>query len=338
MTVKNNTIFQIRGAIIFIGFLFSLNTVVFAEDASDIPQKETGLQIYLPREVTVKDSRLSLGRVSVIRGDEALMAKASQIELGTISVPGQKIILNRPTIISRLACNGIPASKVKLTGAEKIKIEQIRKTIEGTEFLESAQAFLKNHPPASNICQYIPVRLPQDLILPGESKDIELSPQIISNSSKTHARIRVLVLENDKVIGKREVTFGLKFKSQKVVTLSDIAAGDMISQENVKIEETTSDYPEPVISKPPYGMIAKRNLPAGTVLNSNMFSPATPAVVVERNRNVLIRIERPGFSITAIGKSMEEGTPGEYIRVRNIDSQRIILVRVNNDGSVEPVL
>ncbi|MHC4087226.1 MAG: flagella basal body P-ring formation protein FlgA [Planctomycetota bacterium] len=35
---------------------------------------------------------------------------------------------------------------------------------------------------------------------------------------------------------------------------------------------------------------------------------------------------------------MQEGRTGEYIKVRNLNSQRIILARVKEDGTVEPVL
>jgi flagella basal body P-ring formation protein FlgA len=34
---------------------------------------------------------------------------------------------------------------------------------------------------------------------------------------------------------------------------------------------------------------------------------------------------------------MQEGRAGEYIKVRNLDSQRMILAKVNEDGTVEPI-
>jgi len=68
-----------------------------------------------------------------------------------------------------------------------------------------------------------------------------------------------------------------------------------------------------------------------------MIGPARPAVVVGRNQTVVIRIERPGILVTAIGKAMQDGRVGEYIKVRNVDSQRIILAKVNEDGAVEPI-
>jgi flagella basal body P-ring formation protein FlgA len=69
-----------------------------------------------------------------------------------------------------------------------------------------------------------------------------------------------------------------------------------------------------------------------------MVAPAGRPVVVGRNQSVIIRLEKPGLLVTAVGKTLENGRAGEHIKVRNVDSQRIILARVNEDGTVEPVL
>jgi flagella basal body P-ring formation protein FlgA len=39
-----------------------------------------------------------------------------------------------------------------------------------------------------------------------------------------------------------------------------------------------------------------------------------------------------------MGKAMEDGKAGDMIKVRNIDSQRVVLARVAADGTVEPLL
>ena len=49
---------------------------------ADNTTTDSGLQIYLPREITIKDKHLSLGHVGIIRGQESLVAKASKIALG----------------------------------------------------------------------------------------------------------------------------------------------------------------------------------------------------------------------------------------------------------------
>jgi flagella basal body P-ring formation protein FlgA len=299
-------------------------------------QEDPCLKIYLPREVTVKDGNLTLGRVSIIQGSEPLAAEAGKIPLGRISVPGQKIILDRPMILSRLACNGISTSKVTLTGSEKVTVQQQYHTISSSEFVSLASSFLEKNPPDNTACRWNPVRKPKDLVVPAGSSDIRLSPRLVQTGVRNRARVEIAVLSGSNKIGVRQVTFTLIYERQQAVTKVDIPAGGTINPENIKIEKIQSNDPGPASFKPPYGLVTKRRLPAGTVLAPNMFESMEPPVILKRNQNVVIRIERPGFLITAMGIAMQDGRAGDYIKVRNTDSQRIILARIKEDGTVEP--
>jgi flagella basal body P-ring formation protein FlgA len=301
-------------------------------------KEDSALQVYLPREITVKDSFLSLGQVGIIRGKDSLVAKASEIALGRISVPGQKIVIDRATVLSRLVCNGIPASKVTLTGAEKITVTQQEQTIRSIEFVKLASSFLEKNSPFGPACGFNPIRTPKDFIITGTSKDIRFSPRLVQSKARNQAMVEITILSDDKKIGVCEVLFELKYNAAQAVTKVDIPAGAVISPENVKIEKTISNNPESAVNwRPSYGLIAKRQIPAKTFLSPNMLSPVKSPIIAKRNQKVVIRIDRPRFLITAFGKAMQDGRAGEYIKVRNVDSQRIILVRVNEDGSVEPV-
>jgi flagella basal body P-ring formation protein FlgA len=298
--------------------------------------KDSGLKIYLPREVTIKNSNLTLGRVSIIQGSESLTAKANEIPLGKISLPGQKIVLDRPTILGRLACNGIPTSKVTLTGSEKITIKQQNRTISGDDIVSLAESFLEKNPPDSTVCKWNPIRKPKDFVVSEGSKDIKLFPRLVRTGVKNQARVEIAVLSESKKIGARQATFSLVHECHQAITEVDIPAGGVISPQNIKIEKIQSNDPEPAGWKPPYGLIAKRPLPAGTVLVSNMLKSLESPVILKRNQNVVIRIETPGFLVTAMGIALQDGRAGDYIKVRNMDSQRIILARIKKDGTVEP--
>lgn len=301
-------------------------------------KNDSALQIYLMREVTIKDDTIRLDQVGIIRGEERLVAKASNVTLGRISVPSQRIVVERSTVLSRLASNGIPSSKVTLSGAEKTTVKQQQQIIKGSEFVELASSFLKSNPPAGSVIQSTPIWIPKDLVVPRASKETKFSPRLVKSGTKSHAKVRIAVLADGKEIGVREVIFRLKYNCRRVVTLAEIRAGDVISLENVKIEKIVSSYPEPGNWSPPYGLVARRRLPANAVIRPDMVGPVRPEKVVKRNQTVVIRIERPGLLVTSLGKAMQEASAGEFIKVRNIDSQRIILAKVNEDGSVEPVL
>jgi len=317
---------------------FAIFCPASANDKTGDSLKDSYLKIYLPREVTVKDSNLSLGQVSIIQGGETLAARAGKIGLGRISVPGQKIIIDRPMVLSRLACNGIPASKVTFTGSEKITVKQQHRTITGSEFVSLANSFLEKNPPGVSARRWNLIRKPKDFIVSAANSNISISPRLVQTGVKNQARIEITVLSGSNRIGVRQVTFALIYDRQQAVTKVDIQTGGIISPENTRIETTASNNPEPSNWKPPYGLVAKRRLPANTVLRQNMLGPLKSPIIVKRNQNVVIRVERPGFLITATGKTMQDGKAGEYIKVRNMDSQRIILARISEDGSVVPVL
>ena len=144
---------------------FALFCPASANNKTSDSQKDSYLKIYLPREVTVKDSNLSLGQVSIIQGGKSLVAEASKIALGRISVPGQKIIIDRPMVLSRLACNGILASKVTFTGSEKITVKQQNHTISSSELVSLANSFLGKNPPGDSVCRWNVIRKPKDFIV-----------------------------------------------------------------------------------------------------------------------------------------------------------------------------
>jgi flagella basal body P-ring formation protein FlgA len=307
------------------------------EKANDL-NDESGIQIYLPREITIKDGTLKLGKIGIIRGPESLAAKAGEITLGRFSTSDQKIVIERHIILSRLASHGISSSQVTLKGAEKVTISRLNKIIGRDEFVKMAGDYLEDNISNKSISKWNPVRRPKDLVIPGPGKDIRFVHRLVPGGARNQTKVEISVFSGDELIGTREVTFAMQYNVRKAVTLVDIPAGSLIIRENVKIEQVTSNNPEPADWQPPYGLVAKRTLPAETVLKTYMIGSAESPVVIKRNQNVVIRIERPGFLITAVGKAMQDGKVGEYIKVRNIDSQRIILAKVNEDRSVEPVI
>lgn len=327
MTMKNNTI-KIALAVFM---LLSAGATVNAKQA------DSALQIYLTRETAIKDNIPALGQVAIIRGQEDIVAKASKVTLGRISAPGQKIIIDRSIVLSRLASNGIPASSVAFTGAEKITVTQQCQIIKGDEFVERALAFLQKNSPNDSICQWNLIRLSKDLVLSGDSNEIKYSVSLVKTGIKNQAKVSITVFSNDKEIATRDIAFRLKYNCRKLVARVDIPAGAVIRPENIKIEKTVSNTPEPANWSVPYGFVAKRRLAANSVIKSTMIAPAKPIVLIKRNQTVLIKVDRRGLFITAIGKAMQDGRLGEYIKVQNVDSRQIIMAKVNEDRSVEPV-
>jgi flagella basal body P-ring formation protein FlgA len=296
------------------------------------------LQIHLPREVTVQGSVLTLGQISVVRGDPALVATATQVALGQFALPGQKAVLDRTTILSRLASQGIEGERVRLTGAEAVTVRRLQKIIGADELVDIAKTFLRQHPPGPGICETLPTVKPKELVLPGQVEDLQVTPRLVRTALRGFVSVQITVTSDGKECGVREITFRLKYQRHRVVTAKEIPEGTALTPENVKVETIVSDVPEPAGWKPPYGLVAAHVLAADTEIRQEQANPAQMPVAVLRNEAVVIRIQRPGLMVTALGVALDEGRTGEYVKVRNADSNRIIICKVNTDGTVEPLL
>ena len=320
---------------ILIVTVFSILSAPFCADATQ--EKET-LKIYLPREITIEGSVPKLGEVTIIRGSEPWVSNASDIAVGNISTPKQEIIMTRNIVLSRLACNGIPASCVTLSGAEETCIKRHHQVIAGSQFVQKATAFLKENLPDNSICQVDAIRTANDLVLSGTGEDIQLVCGLLKNNLRNQCKVQVVAFQGSQEIGRQEIPFRFRYQCRKVLTQTAIPKGGLINSENVTIESGISNYPEPAGWTAPYGLVANRSLPANTVITPNMVGTPQPQILLKRNQSVLIKIESAGFVATAPGKVLQNGVVGEYIKVQNTDSNIIIMAKVNEDGTVEPLI
>ena len=309
-----------------------------ADGAKDGVLDRPLLQIHLPREVTVQSNLLTLGEVSVIRASGPLAAQTGKIGLGRLSMPGQKMTVDRTTILSRLASQGIPGDRVRLTGAQSVVVQRQQQIIEGNEFIALAQMFLKQNPPTRSMSESIAVSRPQDLILPGETGDIRVIPGFVRSGARGFVTVRISVAVDGKTVGSRDIPFRLRYQCRKVVAAQDIVKGAILTPENVRVESATSDRPEPGNWKPPYGLVALRDLREDVEIRADMIGAPESGVSIRRNETVVIRLERPGLLVSAVGIALQQAGVGDYVKVRNTDSNRVIVCKVNADGTVEPVL
>ena len=317
-----------------------------------VSAKADGLQIYLPRDITVQSAVPKLGQVAIIRGNDMMADQIDGIALGRISKPGQSVIIDRHQILSRLASYGIDASQVNLTGALKTTITQAHQVVTGEALMTKALAFVKANQKDASVCGYQPVRTAEEVIVPGEEQETTITVRPLKSSSRIQSGVMVSVFADGQKIAQQPVIFRSTFRCYRLVAQSDINPGEMITPDNVNIQPGVADYPEDmnrdgwiraVLSSEgepqvPAGLIARRPIPAETALQTGMAGPVNPPVLVKRRQSVVIRFEQLGLIVTAVGMAEQEGHLGDMIKVRNVDSKRTVMARINEDGSVSPIL
>lgn len=298
--------------------------------------EQASLTIYLPRNASVQADLIRLGAISVVRGaDEAMVKKAEAVLLGRSPWPKEQIVLDRRTILSRLGSCGIRAGEVRMTGAAKVAVTGRQQVISPERIVACAQTHLKSHPPRPPGCRWRPVRLPKEMVL-AAAQAAELTAETAQDAPPHHVKVRVAATCGGREVAAAEVLFRLAYPARRAVATRQVQPGDTITPENIKVETVTAPDPQPEWT-PPYGMVATARIPAGTVVRPGLVRWPKQPVAVRRNRSIIMKIELPGFSVTALGLALQDGRVGEFIKVRNMDSKRVVVAKVAADGTVEPV-
>lgn len=77
--------------------------------------------------------------------------------------------------------------------------------------------------------------------------------------------------------------------------------------------------------------VAKRTLTAGRPIS---LSALADPVLIERGQSTRLVFTAGDLVITATGVSLQPGSAGDFIKIRNIDSGRVVTGTVLGDGSV----
>jgi len=295
------------------------------------------VHLHLPRNVSVSNETFTLGEIAVVRSpDDELERKMSSIVMGRTPQSGEKTVIDRRTIRSRLAANRISASRVRLTGAEKVTVTCNESLINARRLIDAAEQFLAARRPGPSGCSWRLVRKPRDLAV-YPAKDIQLRCRLAKSAPRGYVTVDVVAFSGERELAATMLLFKLAYPVPQAVAVKDIAAGEMLTQANTQVRVVNVEREASADWSPPYGMVATRAIPAGRIISPGLIRKEKPEVVVQRNHTVQMKIEAPGFTITGLGLALQDGRPGEMIKVRNADSKRIVTAKVAADGTVWPI-
>ena len=295
------------------------------------------VRIYLPRDVQVDGESLTLGEIGVVLcSDTQLEAKAAAIAMGRAPWPTETIVVDRRTILSRLAASGIAHGRVNLAGAPRVAVTRNETTFSGERILAAAGEFLGRSPAGKDGCVFSPLRKPQPLTVSG-GRGVALVCSLDETApANGPVRVAVRAVREGKQLALREVLFKRMYAIRQAVAVKVILAGEKLTDENIEIRTIHSDRPAQAGWTPPNGLMARRRLMPGTVIGAAMTASHRPDLHIRRNQLVRLRVQGRGFLVTGAGQALQDGRCGDFIKVLNVDTDRIVIGRIAFDGAVEP--
>ncbi len=296
------------------------------------------IHLHLPRQVQIEDSTITLDQVCAVRGPQAQVSRLNNIKLGRLFSTNQTFIVDRAMLISRLVSQGIDPQDIIVTGADQVQVRRKSRMVSSDDLIEQARLFLLERLPHLAQCVLEPVRTPKALNLSSRQENLRVEPILLSDPDSRQLRVRMVVTAGLQNIAQLDVVFQVRYRTGHLVATAPIPKGHPLTPENVVLQEGLTDHPEDIVSEIPYGKIVSTAIDPNTVIRPQVLEEDRPPVLLKRNSNVIIMVDLPGLHITAMGTVLDDGRTGQIVKVRNNDSRRVILCKVNQDGSVEPVL
>ncbi len=312
--------------------IFSIAVCSFAEQ---------DISIYLPREIAIEEGRMSLGTISILDADDRIESNIEGILMGELTIPGQKVKIDRNTILSRLASYDIDKDSVYFSGAEYVEVKLKAAKIDKEFIVNKAEKFLGQSLRNRQDIGWELANRAEDVILEGNVEGIDIKVGLDEYGNTTRSRIVVVkVFRGGKVIAEQKLQFLLNYKSSQIVAKEFIAQGALITEENIECREILTNNPAEVLKKPPYGLAAKRDIYPGQVIRNGSFGSPRPEKLVKRNQSVIVRLETLGLLLTVQGEVMQDGYVGDLVKVKVkvTEQEKIIITKVLENGDVEPVM
>ena len=296
------------------------------------------VQVHIPREAVVEAKALLLGTFAIVRcEDEALQDKVSGIAMGRAPWAGETIQLDRATILSRVASIGLTKDQIQLSGAERITITRDERVIAQERVITAARSYLQETHSTEDGRFWTVVNRPEEIFAPTDSV-VELKAELVEEPAGRHINVRVIAYHEGKPVGETVLRFKQVYSVCRAVATADIRVGERITEGNTELSEQYVATREAAQWVSPIGQLAKRTIPAGTMIHPGMVRDIEMPLLIRRGQSVVMQVEGPGFIISAIAEALQDGKHADIIRVRNVDSGQIVRVEVMADRTVRPFL
>ena len=314
---------------IYAKFLFIHTLVVFF---LLVGPQAFALNVELHEKAQVTAPFVHLGDIASItpEGEAANALAADRITASP--APGKSRTIKAASIIEMMR-NNKDVADITWSGAKSIEVTRQGQVVTAKQMKQIIADYigkhLKNLPDAD--IRFTSVRTPGDIILPTGKITCTVRPSkpaIIGSSS-----FNLLFAVNGRTIKNCTVHGRLEAMAPVATAAVNLRRGSIITPDQVEmIRQDISKLDGPYFSRNKVvGLQAKRTIRAGKPLDAMNVAPPP---VIKRGEPVEIVASRGALRISTKGIATMDGRPGDFIRVKNISSSKLVYCRVDAPGLV----
>ncbi len=296
------------------------------------------IEVNLKDKVTLKEKAITFSDVSTVTGDDVnLVNKINEIEIGRTPWPNNVRRIDRDFMKMRLKSSSVNVSDVIFNNAKSVIVSVEYTKITGHEIAQKAKEYLLNVlPVADRETTMELVRLPNDQFVPRKRSEIDINVSLV-DTSKDRGNIDLIVsaTSNSIPLFKIPVYFKVRVFEYVVISKRKIGRHQQVTRNNIFMgrRETTkirglafSDIDNVI------GKMTTMAIQPYTVLTEDIVE--TPPTMKQGSIVKLI-VQKSGFKIVTKGLAQQTGYKGEVIKVKNLDSKKMLYGKIINSDSVQ---
>ena len=287
-----------------------------------------------PQALVMRDT-FKISDVAYISGGGEESDRVSDIELGRAPILGSKRSVGKNDLYRALDSAGVDIAMIKFSGSEKSEVVRKTRRVSGAELIEAATDFaLQNMPWDESEVIIEPGRTPSAITVPYGAVDIEIEEANMGDwAGYVILRAKVLVdgRERERVrlrlkirVFKEIYVSSKRLLKNHIITDADVEL-KRIELTNKKVGKFVTDRSE-IIGRRVLRMVSSNKF----ILGSNLGQP----LMVKRDDVVTVIARRGNIYIEVTGRALQDGSKGDIIKVRNIDSKRLLTAEVISDDKV----
>ncbi len=291
-----------------------------------------GLDIQLKEQALVTKKFIFLGDIASITPESTEAEQWAGRRVTYAPAPGESKVIQSASLIASLQhISG--SDTIKWSGSKNITVRRqgIEINREGIKQIiaDFLQQNLGNLPKVE--LRFTSVRAPEKIVLPTGDLKYTVTPSkpgILGSSS-----FSIIFQVDGKTVKNCTVRGKLEAMAEVVVAEMNMRKGSIITADQLNIARrdiSKLDKPFKAIDHV-VGMQVKRTIRAGkTIDNRNVELPP----VIKKGEPVKIVASRGSLQVSTNGIAIMDGRPGQFIRVKNINSSKLIYCKVDSAGIV----
>jgi flagella basal body P-ring formation protein FlgA len=171
------------------------------------------------------------------------------------------------------------------------------------------------------------------LVVPNEPLSVKVTEMPTTGVSPSFI-CRFEMIAGEEIVGTYQQPLGAKVWTDIVVARSNLTRGQALHDADIGLERrdivNNRDYLTSVPTDNPY-IEFRENVPAGTQVSARMLRLRA---IIKRGRTVDAVARDEGLTISVRAEALEDGVPGQVVRLRNVRSKREFKGKVQDEQTV----